>query len=109
MSGRRSRVSDAAEPISDGDSESPRSRVDEVMAQVAKSSLAVNGEESDGALSDNEVALLPPDVYHARIFAKVQAEARALNTKNTVPGGLFMVGGKWVNANGEPVSPPTGG
>lgn len=82
--------------------ESTASRVEEVMAQVAASSLAVE----DGMLSSNEVALLPPDVYHARVFARVQAEARSLNTKNIVPGGRFLVDGVWVNANGEYLPPP---
>lgn len=80
-----------------------KSRVDQVMEQVAESSAVATG-----AIADNEVALLPPDVYKARIFAQVQAEARALTTKETVPGGCFLVDGMWVDANGDAVSPPEG-
>lgn len=104
--GSASRISSSDPEISNDtdvsiDEPSP-SRVEQVMSEVSSSSLAVG----NNALSENEIALLPPDVYHARMFARVQAEARSLNTNNIEAGGRFFVDGAWVNANGEHLPPP---
>lgn len=52
-------------------------------------------------LPETETAQLDPATYRARAFARVQAEARTLTTKTTVPGGRYKVNGEWVNANGD--------
>jgi hypothetical protein len=77
-------------------------RVDEIMERVAESSAAAES----SVVAEHEVALLPPDVYKARIFAQVQKEARANTAKTTVPGGCFKVNGTWVDAYGDPVAAP---
>lgn len=52
-------------------------------------------------LPDTETAQVDPATYRARAFARVQAEARTLQSSTTVPGGAFVVNGELVNARGD--------
>lgn len=70
--------------------------------------METNKESKDTTFENNplpeqEFAMLPPDVYRARMQARVMAEAATLGTSTSVPGGRFKVGDRFVNANGEPV------
>lgn len=53
---------------------------------------------------DGELMVIPPDLYRAREFARVQAEARRSTSKWTIPGGKFIVNGQLVNANGQRIN-----
>lgn len=50
-----------------------------------------------------EHVALDPAAYRAREFARVQAEAQTIRSNTTIPGGRFMVGGEWVNCNGDKI------
>jgi hypothetical protein len=57
--------------------------------------------EKANPLPEREITMLPPDLYRARERARVLAEANALGTNRSRPGGRFKVNGVWVNANGD--------
>lgn len=46
---------------------------------------------------------IPYELYRATENARIKAEAEAKQLDETVPGGRYYEGGRWVNCNGEPV------
>jgi hypothetical protein len=48
------------------------------------------------------------DQIRAEQYARTLAEARALRTSETIPGGRFLVNGEWVNAYGDLIDEKTG-
>jgi hypothetical protein len=64
---------------------------------------AVESTNAANPLPEMQYAMIPPDVYRAREQARVMAQAAALNTNHTRPGGYFIVNGKALNCNGEAI------
>jgi hypothetical protein len=78
------------------------------LAKRTDAEAALKQVEDDTKRMFKEVTVVDPKLYMARERARIAQEARVINTKNTVPGGCFKVGNKWVNANGVEVSAPKG-
>jgi hypothetical protein len=47
--------------------------------------------------------MLPAHEYKARMQAQVFADAEKIRSKETRPGGAFVVDGQWVDAEGRPL------
>lgn len=56
--------------------------------------------------SGKEQFVLDPATYRARVFARNQAEARALRSNTVRPGGCYKVDGRWVDAFGNTTDAP---
>jgi hypothetical protein len=48
-----------------------------------------------------DMPFMPPDLYFARANARVRAEAAMNTQRETIVGGMFIVNGELVNANGD--------
>lgn len=54
-------------------------------------------------VSKTELVTIPANEYRSRQNAKIKAEAAALNSDETVPGGRYLVNGKLVDCDGKAV------
>lgn len=100
LSARRGGFSDTA-AFAAADRVVERHQIQERQAEANRE--AFEAAKQNYPLVDQELAILPPDVYRARMQARVLAEAAALGSSTTVPGGRYLVNGVLVDCNGNRV------
>lgn len=80
--------------------------------EAARAAAAENKKTAEAQLKEVEkttkemfkdITVVPPELYAARERARIAVEARANTASTTIPGGRFMVNGKWVNAYGDEI------